>query len=119
MQGQESLGLSCDLPQRILPRHMFASDHTVITLDTATPRQPACHEPQQPLVALIQEARSTSSCKAISRVASGSEAWRNTLRMRRDICPRFDQSFGGPNALGFVVFTCNFGANFSMLALKM
>ncbi len=34
MQGQESLGLSCDLPQRILPRTLFASDHTVITLDT-------------------------------------------------------------------------------------
>ena len=34
MQGQESLGLSCDLPQRILPRTLFASDHTFITLDT-------------------------------------------------------------------------------------
>src|SRR5258708_31162518 len=105
MQGQESLGLPWNLPHGILPRPLFASDHTVITLDTATPRQPACHEPQQPLVALIQEARSTSSCKAISRVASGSEAWRNTLRMRRDICPRFDQSFGGRDALGLMVST--------------
>src|SRR5258708_38669045 len=117
MQGQESLGLSCDLPQRILPRPLFASDHTVITLDTATPRQPACHEPQQPLVALIQEARSTSSCKAISRVASGSEAWRNTLRMRRDICPRFDHSFGGPHAFGLVGLTSTIGFKCTTVAV--
>ena len=50
------LSLASNLPKHVLPWPLIAPDHAVSPLAPERDSDPLCHEPQQPLIALIQRA---------------------------------------------------------------